>query len=563
MVRLVCLQVTADESGHNRLTNTTSIPSTMQAVPEDEGGSPQVSMMSELRFLPPWAKSQLAHILEVTHGWREVMGRVPSAPWTPGDPIPEGLHYPRKYSSDDIHLISEECGRDRREGFEVLLEEWGTSGRCRPTVQDLVSLLRLTKLYRAMDYLTMDVLHGEPLPRLGGDNDPVEDLDKVLEDGLNSQQNFMYIHEAGACGEVKENPSTCDINKDSHKNLMSTTTHIIDDRTRVMDPSGNTTLEHSQAGESLHLDAEVLQDLQSSGFTHFSYSLLKEITNNFCDVPLDLGGYKLGEGAFGMVYLAKIFHEDHEKKVAVKRLNSGEIKVEEQFKTEIEVLSRCIHENLLPLEGFSCDGPDWCLVYAYMANGSLQDRLACCGGSKPLDWQTRVCIGEGSVRGIVHLHTYQERPLVHRDIKSANILLDKNFTPKVGDFGLVRLGGSGTHTRTLIKTTTVFGTSAYMAPEAFRGDISVKMDTFSFGIVLLELLTGLPSYDEEREGCDLLSHVQESEAEVADLLDISAGTWDIEVASQLFALAELCTEAKRKRPTMVQILRDYSSIFKH
>ncbi|KAG7171815.1 Interleukin-1 receptor-associated kinase 4-like [Homarus americanus] len=463
----------------------------MQAVPEDEGGSPQVSMMSELRFLPPWAKSQLAHILEVTHG-----------------------------------LISEECGRDRREGFEVLLEEWGTSGRCRPTVQDLVSLLRLTKLYRAMDYLTMDVLHGEPLPRLGGDNDPVEDLDKVLEDGLNSQQNFMYIHEAGACGEVKENPSTCDINKDSHKNLMSTTTHIIDDRTRVMDPSGNTTLEHSQAGESLHLDAEVLQDLQSSGFTHFSYSLLKEITNNFCDVPLDLGGYKLGEGAFGMVYLAKIFHEDHEKKVAVKRLNSGEIKVEEQFKTEIEVLSRQ-------------------------------------GGSKPLDWQTRVCIGEGSVRGIVHLHTYQERPLVHRDIKSANILLDKNFTPKVGDFGLVRLGGSGTHTRTLIKTTTVFGTSAYMAPEAFRGDISVKMDTFSFGIVLLELLTGLPSYDEEREGCDLLSHVQESEAEVADLLDISAGTWDIEVASQLFALAELCTEAKRKRPTMVQILRDYSSIFKH
>nr|XP_053645802.1 interleukin-1 receptor-associated kinase 4-like isoform X1 [Cherax quadricarinatus]XP_053645803.1 interleukin-1 receptor-associated kinase 4-like isoform X1 [Cherax quadricarinatus] len=524
----------------------------MQALP---GGMDSVAMTSELRFLPPWARSQLAHILEVTHGWREVMGRVPSSPWQPGSPIPQDLHYPKKYSSDDIHLISEECVRDRREGFEVLLEEWGTSGRQRPTVQDLLELLRLAKLYRAMDYLTINVLHGEALPRQDGD--PIEDLDKALQEGLRTYDNF--IQEMGASGEVQDIPSSYTIDEPSSDDLALTIAPVIDDKTKVIGTCNNLTPGQSQA-ESPPLDTEVLQDLQSSGFTHFSYSLLKEITNNFSDVPTDLGGCKLGEGAFGVVYLAKIFQGGHEKKVAVKRLNSGEIKVEGQFKTEIEVLSRCIHENLLPLEGFSCDGPDWCLVYAYMPNGSLQDRLACSGGSEPLDWQIRVRIGEGAARGIVHLHTYQERPLVHRDIKSANILLDGSFTPKVGDFGLVHLGGSGTHTRTLIKTTTVFGTSAYMAPEAFRGDISVKMDTFSFGIVLLELLTGLPSYDEEREGCDLLSHVQESEAEVEELLDTQAGTWDMNIASHLFALVGLCTEAKKKRPTMVQALYNYSQI---
>ncbi|KAK8394928.1 hypothetical protein O3P69_006011 [Scylla paramamosain] len=471
----------------------------MQALTAGDGNGSGVTLTSELRLLPSWAKSQLAHILEVTHGWREVMGRVPGHPWAPGMPLPEGEHYPRKYSSDDIHLVSEECGRDRREGFEVLVEEWGTSGRKRPTVSDLVSILQVAKLYRAMDYLIVTVLKGEALPRQEGDSDAEDQLDQALEEGSQTHYRFIY-------------------------------------------------------GGSSYREDQVHPGVEDSQGT------IKEITNKFSDLPYDVGGNKLGEGAFGTVYLARVVLGGREKKVAVKRLASGENKVEDQFKTEIEVLSRCIHENLLPLVGYSCDGPDWCLVYDYMANGSLQDRLACLGGSPPLGWQLRVAIGEGAAQGIVYLHTHQERPLVHRDIKSANILLDEHFTPKVGDFGLVRLGSGGTHTATLIKTTTVFGTSAYMAPEAFRGDISVKMDTFSFGIVLLELLTGLPSYQEEREGCDLLSYVQESEAEPAELLDEKAGQWDSGVAIQLFGLADLCTEFKKRRPTMVQTLHNYRKI---
>ncbi|CAG2066561.1 unnamed protein product, partial [Timema podura] len=122
-----------------------------------------------------------------------------------------------------------------------------------------------------------------------------------------------------------------------------------------------------------------------------------------------------------------------------------------------------------------------------------------------LPWQLRLQIALGTSRGILHLHTAYEKPLIHRDIKSANILLDQDLQPKLGDFGLVRLGSSGQQSQSVAMTTTVFGTSAYMAPEAFRGDVSVKLDTFSFGVVLLELLTGLPPYDEGREGCDLVS----------------------------------------------------------
>ncbi|PSN36241.1 putative serine/threonine-protein kinase PBL21, partial [Blattella germanica] len=102
-----------------------------------------------------------------------------------------------------------------------------------------------------------------------------------------------------------------------------------------------------------------------------------------------------------------------------------------------------------------------------------------------LGWETRLNIALGTARGILYLHSAYEKPLIHRDIKSANILLDEHMTPKLGDFGLVRLGKHQGNSMTM--TTTVLGTSAYMAPEAFRGDVSVKLDTFSFGVVSFEI----------------------------------------------------------------------------
>lgn len=109
----------------------------------------------------------------------------------------------------------------------------------------------------------------------------------------------------------------------------------------------------------------------------------------------------------------------------------------------------------------------------------------------------------GTAKAVAYLHTAFDIPLIHRDIKSANILLDCTRKPKLCDFGLIK----PTPNQNTITGTSVFGTSAYMAPEAFRGDISVKLDTFSFGVVILELLTGLPPLDENREGCDIVRSI--------------------------------------------------------
>ena len=124
-------------------------------------------------------------------------------------------------------------------------------------------------------------------------------------------------------------------------------------------------------------------------------------------------------------------------------------------------------------------------------------------GKPTLQAVQRLRIAYGTSEGIQYLHTASHsKPLVHRDIKTANILLDSQLEPKIGDFGLVRLGGGSPgqdRTKTVL-TTTVVGTSAYMAPEAVRGEVSVKLDVFSFGVVLLELLTALPPMDENRLG---------------------------------------------------------------
>ncbi|KAF5278784.1 hypothetical protein FQR65_LT15512 [Abscondita terminalis] len=310
---------------------------------------------------------------------------------------------------------------------------------------------------------------------------------------------------------------------------------------------------------------------------HFNYYDIETATNGFDETPchtsqdvsnLENDGRFLGSGAFGSVFLAVNLIN---KPVAVKKLflnNVSQVNVEDavtkQFKNEVEVLSKYKHENLLSLLGYSCDGPTYCLLYEFMSGGALKDRLNRSQNDK-LIWTDRMYIALGTARAVSYLHTAYTTPLIHRDIKTANILLDSNNKPKICDFGLVKLLTSP-NTNT---STTAFGTSAYMAREAFRGDVSIKLDTFSFGVVLLELITGLPPLDENREGFDIVTHVEgvcEDENGFSHLIDYKAGSWIAKgrnFAEELYKISNKCLEENRKkRPTMVDISQQLTELIK-
>lgn len=286
-------------------------------------------------------------------------------------------------------------------------------------------------------------------------------------------------------------------------------------------------------------------------FHSFSFYELKSITNNFDERPVSVGGSRMGEGGFGVVYKGHM----KDTTVAVKKLGAMvEISSEElkqQFDQEIKVMAKCQHENLVELLGFSSDSDNLCLVYAYMPNGSLLDRLSCLDGTPPLSWRMRCKIAQGAANGICFLH---ENHHIHRDIKSANILLDKDFTAKISDFGLARASAKFAQT---VMTSRIVGTTAYMAPEALRGEITPKSDIYSFGVVLLELITGLAAVDENREPQLLLDIKEEIEDEEKTIEDYTDEKMDDAVPASveaMYAAASQCLhEKKNKRPDIAKV----------
>ncbi|XP_060244744.1 interleukin-1 receptor-associated kinase 4 isoform X3 [Meriones unguiculatus] len=235
-------------------------------------------------------------------------------------------------------------------------------------------------------------------------------------------------------------------------------------------------------------------------------------------------------------------------------LQMVEISTEElkqQFDQEIKVMAKCQHENLVELLGFSSDSTDLCLVYAYMPNGSLLDRLSCLDGTPPLSWHMRCKIAQGAANGIRFLH---ENHHIHRDIKSANILLDKDFTAKISDFGLARASAKFAQT---VMTSRIVGTTAYMAPEALRGEITPKSDIYSFGVVLLELITGLAAVDENRDPqllLDIKDEIEDEEKTIEDYTDKKMNDVDPASVEAMYSTASQCLqEKKNKRPDITKV----------
>eukprot|EP00249_Psilotum_nudum_P015776 c25514_g1_i1 orf=375-2489(-) len=258
-------------------------------------------------------------------------------------------------------------------------------------------------------------------------------------------------------------------------------------------------------------------------------------------------------GGFGKVYYGML---DSGKKVAIKCASSSSIHGSAEFRNEVLLLSRLHHRNLVHLEGF-CDNAGFqILVYEYMANGSLHSWLFSMNTSHELDWYKRLDIAVGVAQGLEYLHTYADPPVIHRDVKSSNILLDENLVAKLSDFGLSK---ATLEFETHISTTPA-GTSGYIDPEYFlRGQLTTASDVYAFGMVLLELVTGQKAIDHGRIDDENLVEWVRSRSSIEGIKGIIDPNLSIFYPEQVYhevtQLALNCTSYRKEgRPTMKEVV---------
>ncbi|XP_052853456.1 serine/threonine-protein kinase pelle [Drosophila gunungcola] len=408
-----------------------------------------------IRLMPMLVRLQLCAHLDALDVWQQLATAVNLYP-------------------DQVEQISSQKQRGRSASNEFL-KIWGD--QYNHTVQTLFALFKKLKLHNAMrlikDYVSED-LH-KYIPR----SVPISDLRAPPDSSAKVNNGPPF-------------PSSSGVSNSNNNRTSTTTTEEIPS----LESLGNihiSTVE--RAAESL---------------LNIDFADLVNATNEFC------AANRLGQGGFGEVYRGEWKQLD----VAIKVMNyrspnmdNKQVELQQSY-NELKCLNTIRHDNILALYGYSINGDKPCLVYQLMRGGSLENRLRA-HKSQPrlpaLTWHQRFSICLGTARGIFFLHTAPNKPLIHGDIKPANILLDQCLQPKIGDFGLARVGPKSIHA--VMEVEKVFGTKIYLPPE-FRNSkqLSTGVDVYSYGIVLLEVFTGrqvtdsLPKNDLQQ---DLLHYVKQ------------------------------------------------------
>ncbi|KAL0921856.1 hypothetical protein M5K25_008970 [Dendrobium thyrsiflorum] len=282
----------------------------------------------------------------------------------------------------------------------------------------------------------------------------------------------------------------------------------------------------------------------------FSYEQLASATNGFSHENL------IGQGGFGYVYKGVL---PNGNEVAVKQLKAGSGQGEREFQAEVEIISRVHHRHLVSLVGYCIAGSQRLLVYDFVPNKTLEFHLH--GKNQPtMNWPTRMKIALGSAKGLAYLHEDCHPRIIHRDIKAANILLDDKFEAMVADFGLAKLTSDNyTHV-----STRVMGTFGYLAPEyASSGKLTEKSDVFSFGVMLLELITGKRPVDSNAMEDSLVDWARPLLAETLaeenydELADprLEGNFNKLEMTRMVACAAASVRHSAKRRPKMSQIAR--------
>ncbi|XP_039140726.1 receptor-like serine/threonine-protein kinase SD1-8 [Dioscorea cayenensis subsp. rotundata] len=297
--------------------------------------------------------------------------------------------------------------------------------------------------------------------------------------------------------------------------------------------------------------ADLEEDIRGNGeleLIQLQWSTLMEATHKFAKTNI------VGKGGFGLVYKGKLTEG---LEIAIKRLSGNSSQGVDEFKNEVTFIGKLQHRNLVRLLGYCIQGDEKILVYEYMPNGSLDAFLFDKEKRVHLDWQTRFHIIVGIARGLLYLHQDSRLRIIHRDLKASNILLDSEMNPKISDFGLAR--NFGEH-ETMTKTRKIVGTYGYMAPEyALNGVFSVKSDVFSFGVLILEIISGQRNRIFLSEPhLYLLGNAWSlwNEGKVLDLLDpLVSNTFSMTQVMRCVNIGLLCVQEKPEdRPVMSSVV---------